>query len=270
MSAWLPLPGWLTDVEVSRGRVPAGLAGATASGVLWEATRSSFLIAVPGVARYLIEGGRSLIVDPDPGCSPAEVARLARTTPLAALCYQRGLSVLHAAGATRNGATVLVAGRSAAGKSALLAELLVRGWRMVTDDVAPIDVDESGQPIALPTSPELALGGDLPDRVAAAATITTGAFEPEAKPLGAIWWLSTDNFRGPIKVEQLSAVNSFNALGTTAYNRRIADAILDASQRLRCDAPIATAVPVRRVVRPRGRWTLTGLANLIETCQTVN
>jgi hypothetical protein len=266
----LPLPGWLADVEVAFGRVPASLTKAARSGVLWQATGRRFLIRVPGVARYLVHDGRSLVVDPEPDCSPGEIARLLHATPFAVLCHQRGLSVLHAAAASRDGATVLVAGNSGAGKSALLAELLVRGWRMVTDDVAPIALDEAGRPIALPTFPELVLGRDTPDRIRAAPTIANRAFQSTATRLEAIWWLSTDNFQGAVKVEPLSAVKGFRALGAMAYNRRIADAILDPDQRLRSDAPIATAVPVRRVIRPRGRWTLTELADLIETCQTVN
>ncbi len=270
MSLELPLPAWLDDVDVALGRVPPRLAGADRSGVLWEATASRFLLGIPGVARYLVEDGRTVVVEPEPACSPEAVVKLLHATPFAALCHQRGLSVLHAAAATRDGATVLVAGSSGAGKSSLLAELLVRGWRMVTDDVAPIALDEASRPIALPTFAELALGRDVPERLAAAAAIAERAFEPGATRLEAIWWLSTDNLRGAVKVEPLPAVNRFEALGELAYNRRIADAILDPAQRLKSDAPVAAAVPIRRVWRPRGSWTATEVADLIDICQTVN
>lgn len=270
MSFELPLPGWLGDVEVALGPVPASLTKANRSGVLWQATATRFLIGVPGVARYLVDEGRSVIVDPEPDCVLEEVARFLHATPFAVLCHQRGLSVLHAAAATRDGAAVLVAGNSGAGKSALLAELLARGWRMVTDDVAPIALDQAGRPVALPTFPELRLGRDVPDRIAAPPAIADRAFESTATRLEAIWWLSTDNFRGAVKVDPLAAVNRFEALGKMAYNRRIADAILDPAQRLRSDAPIAAAVPIRRVSRPRGSWTVTELADLIYSCQTVN
>jgi hypothetical protein len=110
----------------------------------------------------------------------------------------------------------------------------------------------------------------VPARIAGAPAIAERAFEPRATPVDAIWWLSTGNFRGAVKVEALPAVKSFEALGELAYNRRIADAILDPAQRLRSDAPVAAAVPIRRVWRPRGSWTVTELADLIEFCQTVN
>jgi hypothetical protein len=266
MSFDLALPGWLSDVDVAVGRVPASLTnGPGGAGVLWQATAAGFLLGVPGVARYLVRDGRSIVVHPEPGCAPGDVSRFLHAAPFAALCYQRRLCVLHAAAATRGQAAALVAGNSSAGKSALLAELLMRGWRMIADDVAPIALDEDGRPIVLPTFPELTLWSDVPDRLRVAPTIAPREFACTSTPLDTIWWLSVDNLRREVEVEALPPIERFSALGALAYNRRIADAILDPSQRLNTDAPISSAVPVRRVTRPRGRWTVTELADLIES-----
>jgi hypothetical protein len=258
------LPGWLTDVEVALGSTPDTLTETAVHGVLWQATATRFLIRIPGVARYLVLDGHSIVVDPEPGSAPDDVGRLLHATPFAALSYQRSLGVLHAAAATRDGAATLLAGNSSAGKSALLAELLVRGWRMLTDDVAPIALDGDGQPFVLPTFPELVLWPDVPDRLRAAPAIAGRAFESRPTRLETIWWLSVDNLAAEVRVETLAAIESFDALGALAYNRRIADAIVDPARRLLVDPPIASAVRVHRVSRPRGRWTAAELADLIE------
>ncbi|MEI7844374.1 MAG: hypothetical protein WCK35_01085 [Chloroflexota bacterium] len=90
-------PDWLTNLQVEFGSVPRGLEKTSASGVLWQAAPGRFLLDVPGVARYLAEDGQRLTIEPAPTASESEVARLARTVPLAALLYQRGLLAFHAA-----------------------------------------------------------------------------------------------------------------------------------------------------------------------------
>lgn len=53
-----------------------------------------------------------------------------------------GLIALHASVIERNGFYLAVSGPSKAGKTTLLMELLLRGWRLVSDDLAPIDPAE--------------------------------------------------------------------------------------------------------------------------------
>src|SRR5690242_11264689 len=152
------LPSWLADVTVTvgpLGREPeAHLAGA---GAFWRATPAQFFLDVPGVARYLVCDGRRIEIEPSPQATHGAVGRITRGTPLAALCYQRGVLALHAATAARDGAAVVLAGDSTTGKSTLLAELLRRGWWMLGDEVAPIVLGDGGDPTVMPTSSYLVL-----------------------------------------------------------------------------------------------------------------
>jgi hypothetical protein len=239
---------------------------------------------VPDIARYLVADGDSIVIEPAPGADAADVERFARSTPLAALCYQRGMLVFHAAAASRDGLAHLIAGDSSAGKSTLLAELLDRGWQMLTDDVAPVVLGEHGEPTVLSTYPELVLWPAGGDRLATdmpwlqsrlrAATIEAcpeaprrispeDRFSPAAGRLQAIWWLSAHN-RGGIECESISGVNAFAAVTTMTYNSRVANALLDPAAHLRIGGATAAAVPIRRLLRPRGEWTAPQLADLIE------
>jgi hypothetical protein len=282
------LPGWLDDVAVEVGEVPAALPGESASGVLWSATRRRFRLEVPGVARFLAADGSSLTVCPAPGADEAAVARFARTTPLAALCYQRGLTVLHAAVAVRDGRAVALAGASAAGKSTLLAALVRRGWGMLGDDLAPLGRIGDDQPIVHPTFPELVLWPDAAARLpqlggsdgigaelrplgpapAPSGGPQTFAVETLAVPtplaLTDIWWLSAEN-GSELEFEEVERVDSFDGLGSLAYNGRIAHALLDRVQYMRTAAAVASTVRMRRVHRPRGRWTLAQIADAVDS-----
>jgi hypothetical protein len=65
-----------------------------------------------------------------------------------------GLLWLHASAAALNNAAVIVTGPPGAGKSTLLVRLVERGWRMLAEDVVPVDPDSSAA-LPFPFSPTI-------------------------------------------------------------------------------------------------------------------
>lgn len=276
------LPGWLDDVVVEFGRLPAGLTGARAEGVLWAAAPGRLWLEVPGVARYLASGGRSLIVDPVAGADPEAVARFAGMAPLAALCYQRGMTVWHAATAVRDGRAVVLAGESGSGKSTLLAALMKRGWGMLGDELAPLAVEQDGAVVVLASGDEVRLWPDAIDRLEgqpgrdAAPEPNSGirGMGPRALAAGeralrgparvrSIWWLALHN-AASVEITTEAGSGRFDALGKLTFNGRVAHVLLDRRAYLKIAAAAASTVPQRRVRRPRGEWTVPELADAIE------
>lgn len=253
---------WLSDVWISTAAVSPDLDGATARGVLWQASSGRFLLDVPGVARYRVESGKRVTVEPAPEAAAGEVTRFLRMTPLAALLYQRGLVALHAASAvTPEGAAVLIAGDSGAGKSTLLAALLRRGWRMLGDELAIVDLDERGEPIVRPTFPEIRLWPDAVEKLGESAR--EHPLAPGSAPLRAIWWLSTRN-AGEVESSEVEGAERFQALATLSYNTHVAEALIDRSTFFRIAAAVTEYVPLRRLRRPAGVWSVAELADIVE------
>jgi hypothetical protein len=256
------------DGAVIRCPAPArDLADAPYSGVLWRAARGRLLLDVPGVARYLVRDGNVVEIDPCDGAEAGEVQRFLHMTPAAALYLQRGVPVLHAAvAADPAGRGVMLAGDSGSGKSVLLTALMRRGWGLLTDDLAPVALDREQVPVAVPTWPEVrpwpggtasaapdGLYGDLADR-----------FVHEPRPISAIWWLGQHGF-DPVAVHGVEGIARFGALGAMAYNGHIASALLDRGSYLRVAGAMAgSGLPIRRLIRPRGRWTAGELADIVE------
>jgi hypothetical protein len=247
-------------------RCPAAvtdLPSAPHSGVLWRAAPGRLRLDVPDVARYLISHGNLVEINPRDGAEAGEVQRFLRMTPTAALYLQRGIPVLHAAVvADAGGRAVVLAGDSGSGKSVLLAALARRGWGLLTDDLAPVTLDDGRVPVAVPTWPEVNLwpGSAGP---AAAADLDV-RFVDEARPIRAIWWLGIHSF-DPIEVHSVEGVSRFEAFSAMAYNRRIASALLDRASYLGVAGTIAgSGIPIRRLIRPRGRWTADDLADIVE------
>jgi hypothetical protein len=260
------LPEWLEDVSVRPGPVPASLEGATAEGVLWSAAPGRFRLQVPGAGGYLAAAGSELIMDTAPGADPAEVVRFARLTPLAALCYQRGIVAWHGAAAVRDGEAVILAGDSAAGKSTLLAALLARGWGMLGDEVAPVTLDAAGRVTVLPTGGEVRLWPDALERLERPAEQSLAGDVPVPSrpiPIRSIWRLALHNY-GATEVATEEGFDRFDAVGKLAYHGRIAHALLDRGSYLKTAAVVASGIPHHLVHRPRGQWTVTELADMIE------
>ena len=266
-------------------RCPASvgdLAAAPRSGVLWRAGPGRLLLEVPDVARYLVSDGNLVEIEPCGAATAGEVRRFLRMTPTAALYLQRGIPVLHAAvAADPAGHAIVLAGNSSVGKSVLLATLVQRGWGLLTDDLAPMTLDDAGVPVAVPTWPEMILWPDAVDggatSVADGADVTEfgpsgsrravgreASFVDEARPVKAIWWLDAHGF-DRIEVRGFKGVSRFEALGGMAYQPRIASALLDRASYLTVAGTVAdSGIPIRRLIRPRGRWTAGELADIVE------
>lgn len=114
------LPTWARDAALSfvpRCEAPGEPA---AKGVFWRAAPGWLHFELPDIARYLVRAGTSIEIEPLGSVPTADIARYLVTTPLAALALQRGLLVLHAAAAERDGRVVVIAGELGTGKSIVL------------------------------------------------------------------------------------------------------------------------------------------------------
>lgn len=208
-------------------------------GVLWRGCAGRFWMEIPEVARYLVEDGQRLTVEPFEGADPEEVARFAASTPAAAAYLQRGLPVLHAGVAVGPKGAIVLAGDSSAGKSILLEALLSRRWAIVSDDMAPL-------------------------------SISPGSFQVlAAEPLDitAIWLLATSNERN-VKVTDITGAARFRRLNGAAYNSRISAALLDRRANFAALSGLAaSAIPIRALSRPRKGRTVEELADIVMTAE---
>jgi len=264
------LPDWLAGVQIETSPVPSALDGAVAHGVLWQAAPRRYLLDVPGTARYLVEEGRQIRIQPSPSATDTDVRRFLRMSPLAALLFQRGILGLHAAAVAGIHGAVLIAGDSGAGKSTLIAALLNRGWRLLADDLTAVDVDDNDIPLVFPAFPELTLWPDAMEKLEIEnvghryrALIMQDRFVTSPQPLQAIFRLSVHS-EDSIETSNIEGAKIFQALTALSYNSHIADVLLDRVAYLRRAAVIARSTSFFHLRRPRARWCADALADLVE------
>lgn len=130
------------EIEVSEG-------GKCWSGFLEEHHNVSFLVKL----------GRQIVVQAPLDINEAWLRPLILGPIFALLLRQRGLLVLHASCVAINGMAVAFLGHSGYGKSTLANAFYQQGYRLLTDDVMALKVDDD-KPIVFPAYPHVRL---LPD-----------------------------------------------------------------------------------------------------------
>jgi hypothetical protein len=120
------------------------------------ATATQYLLSIAGIARYLVTGGREIVVEPDADALPLDVRAYLLGAIFVVLCQQRGLLPLHASAIAGKSGVVAFLANSGHGKSTLAAHLAQRGFRVLADDVCLIDVAEPPA-MVIPTAPWLKL-----------------------------------------------------------------------------------------------------------------
>ncbi|WP_424099926.1 hypothetical protein [Moorena producens] len=97
---------------------------------------------------FLVQGGNSITIIPSAEACLSRIQTALVGTVMAILLYQRGLLVLHASVVNINGGAVVFLGDSGEGKSSIAAALHSQGYRIITDDVAPVTLDQGTAKVA--------------------------------------------------------------------------------------------------------------------------
>ena len=147
------------DVEICFGAVEAVLDGGREVEPGVTATADALVLDY-APARYLIRGGRQIVIAPKAGSSDRDIRSYLLGSAIGAICHQRGLLPLHANAVEVDGRAIAFAGPSGAGKSTLAAYFRNSGRRLLCDDVCVISFNSAGQPLAWPGIPRIKLWSD--------------------------------------------------------------------------------------------------------------
>ena len=251
------------DVVVRSGKV-GGLKLKKLDGTrsFW-ATSGQACYQLEGVGRFLVSGGKDVLVDRHPNADERTL-RLCLLGPVAALIlHQRGYLVLHASAVAVNGSGIAFVGGQGWGKSTLAAAFNGRGHGTLADDVTAIQM-QSDQPMVIPAFPHVKLWpdslmalGELPERLPVVHPDFTkrsmrvnGASTPLPMPLKRIYVLAS----GPRpEIQTVSPSEALLELIGHSYSARFGGTLLESSDggmHLRQCARIVRNTIVYRFRRP--------------------
>lgn len=223
------------DVQIALGEVPASVPDATHSGVVYALNARHFRFALRDVAAYWVEAGTHITVAPHPSADPESVRVFLLGPVFGALLHQRGLVLLHASAMYGDRGAVLFLGDSPLGKSTLAAAFWQRGWRVLADDMVVLTQDTTGQVLAHPAYPHLALyppmlralGLNPDEHPRLRPTLekrwlaVTEAYATSAQPVSAVYCLGRNpDATQAISINPLRGLQAFRAIARTVYHIR--------------------------------------------------
>jgi hypothetical protein len=133
----LALGGEKPDVTI-RLLQPAAATDEILANGHYEVRPGLFRLDVPGVARYRVEDGRRIFIEPRLGVSVEQVRLFLLGSVMGALLYQRGFFPLHGSAVETQWGAMIFVGNQGAGKSTLAAQFLKKGYRVLSDDVCAV------------------------------------------------------------------------------------------------------------------------------------
>jgi len=89
-------------------------------------------------ARYRVEEGKRVVVEPVEGADPEEIRLFLLGSTMGALLYQRGLFPLHGSAVDTPWGGMVFVGTQGIGKSTLASEFHRRGYRLLSDDICAV------------------------------------------------------------------------------------------------------------------------------------
>jgi hypothetical protein len=162
---WPDMPGE-PDIVFALGEVPREIPDAVlTTPYLQTDAGNRARYSMPGVADYLIEHGTRITIAPVLPPNSPDVRLFLLGSVFGILCNQRGVLPLHACAVEVDGGAIAFAGPSGAGKSTLAAAFRRRGFRLLADDVTPVDLTD-GQVRFLPGLRRIRLWADSVEAVA--------------------------------------------------------------------------------------------------------
>ena len=231
------------------------------------------------LGKFMVRGGSEIVVDPLPHVEDRMLRLPLLGTILAFLLYQRGFLVLHASSVAINNRAIAFIGNKGWGKSTVAASLYQRGHLLVADDVVPVRINGTGQPLVpsgfpqfklYPESATASLGVDaepLPwlapgyDKRACPAR---DRFLTSTFPLGGIYLLAV----GPaLKLRELRPQEALIHLVEHSYIARYGKRCLqgaNATAHFRQCETLLERVPVYRLERPASLSLVPEIARVVE------
>jgi hypothetical protein len=258
------------DIRLAMGPLPVGPRRTTDLPYV-HAQNGQAVLKIPGAGRYLISGGRDLLIEPEADADPSYVRLFILGSALGLLCQQRGLLPLHASAIELAGQAIAFVGDQGQGKSTLAAHCLAYApARLLADDTLVVSFDPGGRPLAQPGLPSVKLWRDA----LSALGRSTDGLRPDwlradkfhlpvadrlaraAAPLTRVYVLHEDADAGQGRIESMAGAVAAAALIAHTYRVEYLDATEQRRDHFVASTRLAGRVSVCRLKRRRD---LTGL-----------
>lgn len=230
-------------------------------------------LVVPGVVEMAARNGRNLLYRPFEGIDEASVRLFLLGSGIGAILMQLGHLVLHGNTIEINEGCIVCVGQSSAGKSTIAAGMLQRGYRILADDISPVDEDG----LVVPGLPRIKIWQKSAD-ILGLNTEGMARIRPELSkfniPLGTSFCDQKRVLKGVVILDQhndtdvsvqlVSGQEKFRLLRQNVYRSRFVDGMLLKKSYFQQTMNLAANLPVIRINRPKKGNSVESVLDKIE------
>jgi hypothetical protein len=237
-----------------------------------HADGTTMFLTIPGVARYRVDAGHEILVDPEPGAPDRNLRLFLLGSAFGALLHQRALLPLHANAVEIDGKAVAFMGPSGSGKSTLAASFHALGFPLIADDVSVVGFAEDGRPYATLGPPRLRLWAEALESIGGQPSDYDRSYADNGEPvdkfdipigrgraasstveLDALYLLERgDEF----SINEITGVEAAEAVFANTYRGSYLSMLKGQKDHWQSAVRLVRSVPVYRAVR---QWDLTKL-----------
>lgn len=250
------------DVVIRRGEIAEPV-----QNVGIHLVNDGLLFVAPGVGRYLVRGGREIVVEAVAGTAPRNVRLYLLGSAFGGLLHQRGLLPLHANAVEVDGEALAFLGPSGAGKSTLAMGFHDLGLRVIADDICVVRLAEDCSVQVSPGLPRFRLWQEALEATGRSAghyersyagdeqfnkfdvPIDVEGTARKDRPLRALYILEQGD---RLAIERLHGIGAVEPVFANTYRGEFVTAANGASNHWSTVMQLVRQVPVFRLVRPLG------------------
>ena len=232
-------------------------------GATYELAPSEFLLGLENIARYHVVNGNKIFITLKEKTDLRDVSLFLVGSCFGALLLQRGTLPLHASGFVYDDQAVLISGLSGMGKSTTANAIRLKGYKLITDDICPIEMTD-GYPYAIPGYPQSKLWEDalenlniefenLPKvrkKLKKRIVRMPNSFEMNPKPIRCIYILGIHQ-KPTVELQEIDGADRFIAIKNMTYRNYFIEGLDSYPAHFKNCISIANhSVPMKFLIRP--------------------
>jgi len=148
------------QVKIRWGKIPEFKGDFETNGATFQSSSNKTLIHCDGVAKYLVQNGSEIIIERFKNSDLKDLRVFLLGSSLGALLHQRGIVPLHGSTIKFREKAIIFAGFAGSGKSTIAAQMMLKKYQIMGDDIAPIDLNQESNPIVHPSVLRLKIWSD--------------------------------------------------------------------------------------------------------------
>lgn len=238
-------------------------------------TENTVYVRVPDTGIFGMESGNTIYVSLFPEANQDKVRLYLLGTCMGIILMQKRILPLHGSAIEIDGKAYAIVGQSGAGKSTLSTYLLNKGYRLLSDDLIAVTIDEQDSPIVMPSYPQQKIWQETIDLLGMSSTGYKPLFERETKfavpvserfcheplPLAGVFELVKDDKDAALT--PIDGLERFQTLLHHTFRRSLVQPLGLMEWHFGTLARFANRILMNRLIRPPGKPSVQELADLL-------